>query len=159
MGFSFVEAFILPRIATATPTFVQSWMGMLTGPEGSYDLGALPTIWTLTGAIYILGGLLFGIATFRAAILPRWAGALLCRRNGIGPPIASQLPRRVAAESGPTGWDCSGLVYATRSGLETANPTPRDPAVDNRTEVALSARRTGAQREERMTNAEVSAAG
>ena len=27
--------------------------------------------------MYILGPLLFGIATFRARVLPRWAGALL----------------------------------------------------------------------------------
>jgi hypothetical protein len=91
MGFSFVEAFILPRVATETPTFVQSWMGMFTGPKGSYDLGVLPTIWTLTGPIYIVGGLLFGIATFRAGILPRWAGALLALGTVLAP-IASLLP-------------------------------------------------------------------
>jgi hypothetical protein len=48
MGFSFVEAFILPRLANSTPTFVQAWMGMFTGPKGTFDLGILPTIWTLT---------------------------------------------------------------------------------------------------------------
>jgi hypothetical protein len=31
MGFSFVEAFILPRLATAEPRFVEGWMGMFTG--------------------------------------------------------------------------------------------------------------------------------
>ena len=30
-----------------------------------------------SGILYMLGGLLFGIATFRARILPRWAGCLL----------------------------------------------------------------------------------
>ena len=43
MGFSFVEAFILPRLATAEPRFVESWMGMFTGPVGNFNLGALPT--------------------------------------------------------------------------------------------------------------------
>jgi hypothetical protein len=77
MGFSFVEAFIVPHVATASPGFVHAWMGMFSRPAGTFNLGAVPTIWTLTGPVYILGGLLFGIATFRAGILPRWAGALL----------------------------------------------------------------------------------
>jgi Na+/H+ antiporter NhaD/arsenite permease-like protein len=34
MGFSFVEAFILPHVATATPGLVESWMGMFNGPKG-----------------------------------------------------------------------------------------------------------------------------
>jgi hypothetical protein len=91
MGFSFVEAFILPHVATALPAFVQAWMGMFNGPAGKFDLGVLPTIWTLTGPVYILGGLLFGIATFRAGILPRWAGALLALSTVLAP-IAGLLP-------------------------------------------------------------------
>jgi hypothetical protein len=77
MGFSFVEAFVLPHVANTAPAFVGAWMKMFNGPASAYDLGALPTLWTLSGPIYILGGLLFGIATFRAGLLPRWAGALL----------------------------------------------------------------------------------
>jgi hypothetical protein len=91
MGFSFVEAFILPHVAGAVPTFVQSWMGMFNGPAGPFDLGILPTIWTATAPMYIGGGLLFGIATFRAGILPRWAGALLALSVALAP-VAALLP-------------------------------------------------------------------
>ena len=91
MGFSFVEAFILPKIATTDPTFVAAWMGMLVGPASKMDLGALPTLWTLTAPIYIVGGLAFGIATFRAGILPRWAGALLAIGTALAP-VAALLP-------------------------------------------------------------------
>ena len=91
MGFSFVEAFILPHVATALPEFVQSWMGMFNSPAGTFDIGVLPTIWTLSGPVYILGGLLFGIATFRAGILPRWAGALLALSTVLAP-LAALLP-------------------------------------------------------------------
>ena len=73
------------------PAFVQAWMGMFNGPAGSFDLGVLPTVWTLTGPVYILGGLLFGIATFRAGILPRWAGALLALSTVLAP-VAALLP-------------------------------------------------------------------
>jgi hypothetical protein len=91
MGFSFVEAFILPHVATASPAFVQAWMGMFNGPATKFALGALPILWTLTGFIYILGGLLFGVATFRAGILPSWAGALLAVSTVLAP-IAGAIP-------------------------------------------------------------------
>ena len=48
MGFSFVEAFVLPRVATSSPGFVQGWMGMLNGDGSPVKLGALPAVWLLT---------------------------------------------------------------------------------------------------------------
>ncbi len=77
MPLSFVEAFILPRLATELPEFVAGFLGMFTGVPSEIDLGILPTLWNLSGPMFILGPLLFGIATFRAGVLPRWAGGLL----------------------------------------------------------------------------------
>lgn len=91
MGFSFVEVFILPRMATADPRFVKAWMGMLTGDASELHLGALATLWTLTAPLYMLSGLLFGIATFRAGIFPRWAGVLLAVGTMLAP-VAALLP-------------------------------------------------------------------
>ncbi len=85
MGFSFVEAFVLPHLATVAPAFVHGWMGMFNGAASTVSLGALPTLWTLTAPLYILGGLLFGIATFRAGILPRGAGILLAVGTVVAP--------------------------------------------------------------------------
>ena len=76
-GFSFVEAFILPRLATESPVFVKGLLGMFSSVPSEINLGVLPTLWNISGFMYILGPLLFGIATFRARVLPRWAGALL----------------------------------------------------------------------------------
>ena len=76
-GFSFVEAFILPRLATESPAFVKGLLGMFSGVPSEINLGVLPTLWNISGPMYIVGPLLFGIATFRARVLPRWAGALL----------------------------------------------------------------------------------
>jgi hypothetical protein len=102
MGFSFIEAFVLPRIATTAPSYVQAWMGVFTGPKGKFDLGVLPTIWTLTAPVYILDGLFFGVATFRAAILPRWAGALLVRWDRASSNRRT-APERIPAENGHPG--------------------------------------------------------
>jgi hypothetical protein len=41
------------------------------------DIGALQTVIQLRGYAYLAGGLLFGIALFRAHVLARWAAALL----------------------------------------------------------------------------------
>jgi hypothetical protein len=91
MGFSFVEAFLLPHVASSSPALVQAWMGMFNGPAGTFDLGVLPTLWMLTAPIYILGGVCFGVGTFRAGILPRAAGALLALSTLLAP-AAAVLP-------------------------------------------------------------------
>src|SRR3954447_25300055 len=46
-GFTFTEVFILPLSATAAPTFVEGWMGMLNGSASAMNLGVLSTLWTL----------------------------------------------------------------------------------------------------------------
>ena len=47
MGFSFVEAFILPSLGTAVPKFVEGWMGIFNNSASEINLGVLPTLWTL----------------------------------------------------------------------------------------------------------------
>ncbi len=77
MPLAFAEAFILPLLAADAPTFVESFLGIFNGHPGEMNLGALPTLYAVAGFGYVLGGLLFGIATLRAGILPRWAAGLL----------------------------------------------------------------------------------
>src|SRR5512134_2995397 len=78
LAFHFMEAFISPVVTTVAPKFVEGVLGVVTNIPSEINLGALPTVYMVTGlAGYLLGGLLFGIATFRAGVLPRWAGALL----------------------------------------------------------------------------------
>jgi hypothetical protein len=77
IGFQFFEAFILPSVATEAPRLAESFLGIVSGAGGPVELPALQTIWAVTSVAYLAGGLLLGIAFFRAAILPRPAGALL----------------------------------------------------------------------------------
>jgi len=112
LGFTFVEVFILPIVAATAPEFVAGWLGMFTGTASTLDLGALPLVWTLTGPIYILGGLLFGIAIFRAGILPRWAGVLLAVGTVIGP-VAILFPLEYQPKVAvPVGLALAWLGYA-----------------------------------------------
>lgn len=91
VGFFFIETFVLPPLATTLPAFVEGFLGMFSGSVSVLDLGILPTLWTLSGPLFIVGPLLFGIATFRAGILPRWAGGLLAL-GAVLIPAAALLP-------------------------------------------------------------------
>jgi len=74
----YVAAYVLPEIAESSRGFVSDVIVVSTGRgtmEG--DIGAMQTVSQLRGAAYLAGGLLFGIALFRAHVLARWAAALL----------------------------------------------------------------------------------
>jgi hypothetical protein len=91
-AYVFAEAFILPPLAATAPEFVDAMLGISYGHTGNVNLGALPTIYSLgVGINYMLGGLLFGIATFRAGILPRVPAGLLAIAATLTP-LAGLLP-------------------------------------------------------------------
>lgn len=112
MAFIFVEAFVLPLLASTAPAFVDGALGIAAGRPSEANLGALPGLYALVGVLYVLGGLLFGIATIRARILPRWAAALLAVASALTPAAAlfpHQLQRFAAI---PVGFAAIALGYA-----------------------------------------------
>ncbi len=111
-AYVFAEAFIIPPLASIAPKFVDGLLGAASGRASEVNLGAIPGLYTLVGILYMLGGLLFGIATFRAGILPRWAGGLLAG-TALLTPLAALLPhaiQRLAAI--PMGVALAWLGYA-----------------------------------------------
>jgi hypothetical protein len=76
-GTEYVAAFVLPTIAKSSPGYVNDVILAAFGGTPTGDIGSLMTVFILTGAGYVAGGLLFGIATFRAGILSQWAAVLL----------------------------------------------------------------------------------
>ena len=73
------------------PEFVDALLGISYGHTGGVDLGVLPTLYSVVGISYMLGGLLFGIATFRAGVLPRLPAVLLAIAAALTP-LAALLP-------------------------------------------------------------------
>ena len=75
---SFAAAFVLPTIAGSDPGFVEDVIALSTG-RGTVtgDIGALGVVWQVQGLCYLAGGLIFGVALYRARVLARWATALL----------------------------------------------------------------------------------
>ena len=113
-AFVFAEAFIFPPLAAAAPQFVDGALGTIArGQASDVNLGAIPTIYSLgVGIPYMLGGLLFGIATFRAGILPRWPAGLLAVAAALTP-LAALLPHAIQRLAGiPVGLALAWLGYA-----------------------------------------------
>ena len=117
--FTFAEVFILPRLATEAPVFVESFLGLFNGHPGEMNLGAIKTLWDLDGFVYMIGGLLFGSATIRAGILSRWAGGLLAVGTALAP-VATLLPEEhKALVAVPVGLALVWLGYALWSERRT----------------------------------------
>ena len=88
LPFNFVEAFILPLVATAAPAFAEGFLGVITRSAGEASFGALAGLWALSDVLFLLGGLVFGIATLRAGILSRWAAGVFTVGIGLAPASA-----------------------------------------------------------------------
>ncbi|HYP41188.1 MAG TPA: hypothetical protein VEX13_12590 [Chloroflexia bacterium] len=116
LAYIFAEAFILPPLATAAPKFAQDFIfGVITGRATETNLGALPTIFQLNGLFYLLGGLLFGIATFRSGILSRWPAGLLAVA-ALLTPLAALFPHEIQRYAGmPVGIAVAWLGYSLLS--------------------------------------------
>ncbi len=90
-GFGVLEAFIMPVLAAQASQFIEAFFAF----EG---LGSLVGLLLAAVLLFGVGGLLFGIATLRVGILPRWAaivfiiGTLL----SVGAPALSDVAGKAA---------------------------------------------------------------
>lgn len=92
MCVAFTAAYVLPEVASSSTGFVNDAIAANTGRgtvEG--DIGAFATVLKVLGFAYMVGSLLFGIALYRARVLPRWAGALLAVA-GLATAVLSLMP-------------------------------------------------------------------
>ncbi len=109
----YVAAYVLPEIAQANTGYISDFIAIDTGrgtAEGS--IGSMETVIQLRGFAYLAGGLLFGIALYRANVLARWAAALLAV-GGVVSVVLSLMPdefyRLLAV---PNGIAMIGLGYS-----------------------------------------------
>jgi len=71
-----IVACVLPIVARTDPKYVQGYLNGAMGHGATGDIGHAKELFMITGIGYALGGLLFGIALYRAGLLARWASAL-----------------------------------------------------------------------------------
>ena len=114
--YSFIEAAVLPLLASQYPPFVAGFMQMLSSVPIEVNLGVMPTMWAISTPMLIVGSLLFAIATFRAGILPRWAAGLLALGT-LMIPVGALLPTELQAKIilVPMGLGIAWMGYALLS--------------------------------------------
>ena len=122
-AYIFAEAFILPELVTSAPQFVDGLLGISFGRPSEVSLGVLPALYSLLSILFLLGGLLLGIATFRAGILPPWA-ALMFAASCALTPAAALLPHHIQRLAGvPIGltfaWLGFALLFARQDAVQS----------------------------------------
>ncbi len=68
--------YYLPTLAHSRPVYVQHVLNGAMAHGASSGIGAWQGLFLIAGLGYSLGGLMFGVALFRAGVLSRWASAL-----------------------------------------------------------------------------------
>ncbi len=71
-----IGVFVLPDLAAIQPGYVNDVLAVATSGTPVGDVGRMETL-SQVAVTYIIGGVIFGIALFRAGILARWAAALM----------------------------------------------------------------------------------
>ncbi len=72
-----IIGYYLPTVAHSKPVYVQHVINGAMAHGASSGIGAMQELFMIAGIGYALGGLLFGIALFRAGVLARWACVVL----------------------------------------------------------------------------------
>jgi hypothetical protein len=126
LSIEIIGAVVLPSIAHSAPGYVNDVLAVATGGQATGDIGLMQALSLVSGLTYISGGLIFGIALFRANVLARWAAALLAGGTvaTIGITLLPQVNERLFPV--PTGIALIGLGYSLWRDQRTADrPTPR----------------------------------
>lgn len=129
LGVQVVGVFVLPTLAHSEPGYVNDVLAVAAGAKAAGDIGLMGPLGAASGLAYLGGGLLFGIALFRANILARWAAALLAAGTvaSAAIPLLPQVNPRLFAV--PTGIALIGLGYSLwreQRGAGTASPSPAE---------------------------------
>lgn len=129
-GFSFVEAAVLPQLADTDPRYVADVIELTATGQADGELGGLAAGNVASGVTYILGGVLFGVALWRARVLWRWAAALLvigALSTSLIQVLPESLDRMVAI---PVGVAWAGLGISLRQSTATRGGLGRDKKGD-----------------------------
>ncbi len=112
MTIEVVALVVLPAIAPSAPGYVSDVLAVATGGTANGDMGLFPALSLISGIGYMAGGLVFGIAIFRANVLARWASVLLAVATTatMGMALLPGINQRLFAV--PTGVALIGLGYS-----------------------------------------------
>jgi hypothetical protein len=124
MGVAFVGAYVLPSLAGTAPGYVNDVLAAADGGKAIGDIGLMGTVLHVEAFTYLAGGLVFGIALYRARVLARWAAVLLAVGTfaTIAIPLLPHSFQRPLAF--PTGVALIGLGYSLWRAGRTVTTAP-----------------------------------
>lgn len=123
---SFIAAYVLPSIADSSPSYVKDVLAVAAGGHATGDIGLLKTVLLIESILYLAGGLIFGIALYRAGVLPRWAAALLSVGGLVSAGLQALPDPYFRLLAFPNGIAMIALGYAL---WRTSRPSTRPSAV------------------------------
>lgn len=134
MSTTVAAAYVLPSIADSNPGYVNDVIAASTGGSPNGDIGLLATVFQVQGIAYLAGGLVFGIALYRARVLARWASVLLAVGGVVSAVLAVMPDAFYRLLAFPNGIAMIGLGYslwstarATQADITTAAPAVGGP--------------------------------
>jgi hypothetical protein len=130
MSTTVVSAFVLPSLAGTAPGYVTDVLVASTGgtPEG--DIGLLGIVLRGQGIAYLAGGLVFGLALFRARVLVRWAAVLLAFSGLVSATLSVMPDAFYRFLAFPNAVAMIGLGYSLWRVARTQTPTPSSVRAD-----------------------------
>jgi hypothetical protein len=130
IGWSFVEIFVLPALADDAPQFVSDMLALFANEPIVGDLGAVKALNPIAAVLYLFGGLLFGVALYRARILTRWASLLLVvgTATALAVPLVPHSLARMAAL--PVGVALAALGYSLMRDRRSAVSSVRGAQIE-----------------------------
>ena len=121
---------VLPTVAGISTGYVTDVAAAMTGGTPDGDIGMLRTLLRVQDVAYLGGGLIFGVALFRARVLTRWAAVMLAFA-GVVTIVVSSLPdpfyRLVAV---PNGIALIALGVSLWRSLPATDPADATDATD-----------------------------
>jgi hypothetical protein len=131
LSIQLIGVFVLPDLAASQPGYVNDVLAVATSGTPVGDVGRFQTL-SNVGITYILGGVIFGVALFRAGVLARWA-AVLMSVGAVATIATFQLPeltQRLFAI--PAGVALIGLGYSLWRDQRTTTipPSPVSSQLD-----------------------------
>jgi hypothetical protein len=119
LPFTFFQAFILPLLATKAPALAEGFLAIFNRSAGEMHFGVLADLWALSDILFLLGGLVFGIATLRAGMVSRWAAGVFTVGIALAPASALLPPEFRPLVAVPIGLGLAWMGYALWSERRT----------------------------------------
>lgn len=121
MTVAFVSAYVLPSIAESDPSYVNDVLAAATNGSATGDIGLMQAALNVSGITFLGGGVIFGIALYRARVLARWAAALLAVASALTVTLAVLPDAFYRFLAFPNSIAMIGLGYSLWSTARTAS--------------------------------------